>query len=84
MFHFQWEKYKYSSMVRRNCFMMKSQANGANMEKQPLKDNTGKAELNLFHTSIFLALIIGIPFCTFKYLFGTLAVRHGIEYHHAW
>ena len=62
---------------------MKSQANGANMKKQRLKDSTGKTELNLFHTSIFLAIIIGIPFCTFKYLFGALAVRHGMEYHHA-
>jgi len=62
---------------------MKSQANGGNMEKQPLKGDTGKAELNVFQTSIFLALIIGIPFCTFKYLFGALAVRHGMGYHHA-
>ncbi len=63
--------------------MMKSQAKGVNMDKQPLKDDTRTAELNIFHTSIFLALIIGIPFCTFKYLLGTLAVRHGMEYHHA-
>jgi len=62
---------------------MKSQANVANMKKQPLKDDTRKTELSFFHTSIFLALIIGIPFCTFKYLFGALAVRHGMEYHHA-
>jgi len=83
MSHFQWEQYKCSNMGKVNRFMMKSQANGANMKRQPLQDNNGKAELNVFQTSIFLALIIGVPFCTFKYLFGTLAVRHGMEYHHA-
>jgi len=29
-------------------------------------------------TSIFLALTIGIPFCTFKLLFGILAWRNGL------
>ena len=52
------------------------------MEKQLLQDGTGQNGLNFFQTSLFLALIIGIPFCTFKYLFGVLAIRYGWHYHH--
>jgi hypothetical protein len=52
------------------------------MEKQLPQDGTGQKGLNSFQTSIFLALIIGIPFCTFKYLFGALAIRYGWHYQH--
>jgi len=32
--------------------------------------------MRFFHTSVFLSLTIGIPFCTFKALFGYLAIEH--------
>ena len=32
---------------------------------------------NVFISSVFLSLTIGVPFCVFKYLFGALAVREG-------
>lgn len=52
------------------------------MEKENSQVSAGQRGLNFFHTSAFLAVIIGIPFCTFKLLFGALAVRHGGQYHH--
>jgi len=52
------------------------------MEKQFSPNSAGQNGLNFFQTSIFLALIIGMPFCTFKYLFGTLAIRYGWQNHH--
>ena len=51
------------------------------MEKQLPQGGTGQNGLDFFQTSIFLALVIGIPFCTFKYLFGALAIRYGWQYH---
>ncbi len=52
------------------------------MEKQLSKGDTRQNALNFFKTSLFLALTIGIPFCTFKYLFGAVAIRYGLQYHH--
>lgn len=52
------------------------------MEKPLSKGGTRPKKLNFFQTSSFLALVIGIPFCTFKYLFGALVIRHGLQSHH--
>lgn len=58
-----------------------SRQKGAKLKKQLSKGDTGQKGLNFFQTSLFLALTIGIPFCTFKYLFGALAIRYGWQYH---
>jgi len=32
-----------------------------------------------FHSPLFLSSTIGIPFCIYKFIFGSLAIRNGIE-----
>lgn len=39
--------------------------------------------LRFFQSPFFLSLTIGIPFCIYKFLFGSLAIRNGIEGEHA-
>lgn len=35
--------------------------------------------LRFFQSPLFLSITIGIPFCIYKFIFGSLAIRSGIE-----
>ncbi len=49
------------------------------MSDQPVQESIQKIETSFFQTPAFQALTIGIPFCIFKLLFGTLGIRIGTD-----
>jgi hypothetical protein len=51
------------------------------MNKQGVPQTTQakRIEKNFFETPVFQAMTIGVPFCVFKLLFGTLSLRIGGE-----
>lgn len=49
------------------------------------KENSNhEAKSQFFLSSVFLSMTIGIPFSIFKYLFGALAIRHGMALEMEW
>lgn len=50
------------------------------MDTEPSNKTQPSPDLKWHQTPLFLAITIGIPFCIFKYLFGTLTVHVGVAH----